>query len=375
MADPSIPSGVHPSDIVNGRDHGPLVTVAAGLFITCSLLFYGVRLLIRWPWTALFSRDDLAVTIATLLSIVQVAVICSAVPKGMGRVQQELTPAAISTIEKMIYASDLLWLLAIYASRLSVALLFFRLTSQQKHMKWCRMLTVACGVVWLIAFLLVGAQPKLGSLEPAIADGIVARWVVAELLGNLLELGLIAFPVYLVKGLQMSMATKFTILSGFALRLPLIALSIVRLVYLSNALHSVNFSFEFATAEIFSQAEMCYALISATLPCLRIFLRATYTGRLGGSVIDTPGESQMATAGSARNDTIGSAEKSQTRRMTELQVFDELSTGETQSSAVVVGNAGRDSRKASVSTKTSEQTADASDTAIMVRQTVDVRYE
>jgi len=38
----------------------------ARLFTTCVLLFFGIRLMIRWPWNSLVGKDDIAVAIATV---------------------------------------------------------------------------------------------------------------------------------------------------------------------------------------------------------------------------------------------------------------------------------------------------------------------
>ncbi len=62
------PRGVHPSDAVNDRDHGKLVSVAVAFCTTLSLLLFCARLLARWPWRSLFGKDD-AVTAAASVRI------------------------------------------------------------------------------------------------------------------------------------------------------------------------------------------------------------------------------------------------------------------------------------------------------------------
>lgn len=116
-------------------------------------------------------------------------------------------------------------------------------------------------------------------------------------MSNVLELIIIAFPIYLVSGLQMQQATKLKIITSFLLRLPyvhqfyqtcfksltcasLIPVSILRLVSMSETLRSNIFLFDYVTTEIWTQAEMCFTILSATIPCLRIFLAAAQTGLL-----------------------------------------------------------------------------------------------
>jgi hypothetical protein len=51
---------VHPSTVVNERNHGAIVTIAAALCLTCSLIFFIARYIVRWPWRQLVGKDDVA---------------------------------------------------------------------------------------------------------------------------------------------------------------------------------------------------------------------------------------------------------------------------------------------------------------------------
>lgn len=57
---------VRPSTVVNSRDCGALVKIAALFSVTLCLLFYAARLLVRWPWRALFRYDDVVTSVATV---------------------------------------------------------------------------------------------------------------------------------------------------------------------------------------------------------------------------------------------------------------------------------------------------------------------
>ena len=61
---------VVPSNVVNDQDQGALATIAAALALTTIGIFFCIRLMIRWPWQSLFGRDDAAVAIASVRTLV-----------------------------------------------------------------------------------------------------------------------------------------------------------------------------------------------------------------------------------------------------------------------------------------------------------------
>ena len=91
-----------------------------------------------------------------------------------------------------------------------------------------------------------------------------------------IELLIFATAIYLLHALQMPLLRKSAILLGFALRLPVIVPAAFRLHYLSGALSS-DLALDITYEVICKQIEICYAIIAATLPCLRPFMMATAT--------------------------------------------------------------------------------------------------
>lgn len=102
----------------------------------------------------------------------------------------------------------------------------------------------------------------------------------------------------------------------------LIVLSILRLDNLRTSLWSDEFFFDYTTTEIYTQALMCYSIVSATVPCLRIFLGAFETGLLGGDFTHSS-QSPMSTGGNATT-TRSSYGGQQAARNNKSQVSHEL---------------------------------------------------
>lgn len=88
---------------------------------------------------------------------------------------------------------------------------------------------------------------------------------------------------------------KFIVTIAFSLRLVIVPLALARILELSWITHSRDWTFDLVRVIVFTQFEMHFSLISATLPCTRPFLKAASSGMwaenqgIGGSARGTPG--------------------------------------------------------------------------------------
>jgi hypothetical protein len=187
----------------------------------------------------------------------------------------------------------------------------------------------------------------------------------------------------------MQRSMKFWVLVGFGIRLPyvhpvpdapcvyatladialrLVPIAIVRLKSLSISLTSEEYLWDSATTEYHTQVEMTFSLIAATIPCLRMFMEAAKTGLLGISMWGADTTTGTGSYTRSRNGKkTGDASRtrdtlSRRREGPEGIQLRDMSGG----SSTVHARAA--SSKGSV-------ISDGSETAIIVRQTVDVTYE
>lgn len=140
----------------------------------------------------------------------------------------------------------------------------------------------------------------------------------------------------------------------------------MRLKSLSISLTSEQYLLDAAVAEYYTQAGMTFSLIAATIPCLRIFMEAAKTGLLGVSMWEgdtTTGSYTRSYAGKEPGTT------SRTKRT--------MSKGHDFADVIQLRdwNQGSNSTRAHATSDKASVVSDSSETAIIVRQTVDVRYE
>jgi hypothetical protein len=75
----------------------------------------------------------------------------------------------------------------------------------------------------------------------------------------------------------MSLSKRAAIMFAFFTRLPLVVPIVFRLHYLSEALNSPNYTYQVTWASVSQQVEICYAIVAATIPCLKPFMSAMAT--------------------------------------------------------------------------------------------------
>lgn len=156
-----------------------------------------------------------------------------------------------------------------------------------------------------------------------------------------------------------------TVLTDIVSRL--IPIAIMRLKSLSMSLTSEEYLLDSATTEYYTQAEMTFSLIAATIPCLRIFMEAAKTGLLGVSMWEA-GTTSGSYTRSYSGKTTGTMSRTGDITVSRGRELPESIQLRDRNGASSSAHARAASSKASV-------TSDNSETAIIVRQTVDVTYE
>lgn len=270
-----------------------------------------------------------------------------------------------------------------------------RLCIARRHVRLANLLIYSCVGLGALSLFIIGIRQRAADPwngEPSTARSTVSftsvsskiqpadtnphlqlnRWIVVESFACMIDLAISIVPFALVWGLQMKRGHKVWVILGFTARLPTIPLAILRLISLSNSLASTELVFDYAMTEALTQGELCFSVISATIPCLRIFMQSAKTGLLGMSTFDSSGDRSKTGYLGSRSGTFGRTtsrsldklkgkRKADTREEADTIELQDRSFGQTHTSAV----AGSDNQSVA---------SDCSERAIIVRQTVDVVY-
>lgn len=207
-------------------------------------------------------------------------------------------------MSQLFYASDMMFVLATWTSRVAVAALFMRLTGR-RHIMAKRMLGATSAIVLLgiVSLFVIGIrEDHLSPWNNVLLSSTVTRWIAMESLGIVIDVCLVGWAIYIVAGLQMQISAKTRVVSGFASRLPVLAATILRLTYLNKTKESDDETFDIVLPEILAQLQMHFLLVAATLPSLQVFLKSFKTGywdiNVGSNKRPTL-DSRMATKGNS----------------------------------------------------------------------------
>ncbi|KAF1818350.1 uncharacterized protein K489DRAFT_413822 [Dissoconium aciculare CBS 342.82] len=257
-------------------EHDPsgLVRIVVVLCMIFAWLVMAARIEMRRPLGKLFGLDDWAALFATVLSLAQQIVVMLDLPTSLAK-KPDLQAAVLESVGKMTYTSDLLYIITLFAAKIAVATLFLRFVASQREHALVVTLLIAGLVLALPAFILVAAQelplkPRIESLQSA-RQAMFRHWTAVELLGIIYEIALISYPIYLSLKCSGKRLTRFRTIFFALLRLPIIALAILRIVSLGLALQdspAVDIPSQHATTEVIMQVLLTYSVICASLICL-----------------------------------------------------------------------------------------------------------
>ncbi|KIW33264.1 uncharacterized protein PV07_00131 [Cladophialophora immunda] len=295
----AVPSGQYPPfAVVTDNDHRAWIIIAAAMGISFMLVALVTRVLIRKFVSLGWALDDTILTISTGVAFVQASLILSACADGLGTPIKLISPELQARIEKSYYMSNLLYLCALDLSKVSTILFLRRLMAPGSNMRWyCTILVGMVPATTVVFVLAVALQCDLSHPWVIVhqkCSGWFLRWEVQGAVSSLFEVAIFAAPIWLVLKLRKPLETKLEIVAPFALRLLIIVLTGLRLASFDQADFATDPTLRESRYICWTQAEMSYAVIGATLPTARrlvLDLITFYNGGYFGSTAESANRS------------------------------------------------------------------------------------
>ncbi|OCT48690.1 hypothetical protein CLCR_04817 [Cladophialophora carrionii] len=260
---------------VTDTDHTAWIIIATALCLCWLLLFAAIRLFIRCTITPGCGLDDVSVAIATTLAVIQSSIMLGACSDGLGRSVELIPPVMLEKVQKSYYAGNIFFTLALGLSKMSVVFFLNRLTVVRTQKLVFHVLTAFIAAWTVGSTFAVALQCDLHHpwlIVDEQCPGAFLRWKIIGAFDIISELAIVLMAVYLVWGLFTTFSKKAIVVSAFAFRLGNIVAIAFRLANFDKPERVSNPTLAEAIFIVWTQTELCYSLISATIPSLRPFV-------------------------------------------------------------------------------------------------------
>ncbi|KAH8810577.1 hypothetical protein F5884DRAFT_255871 [Xylogone sp. PMI_703] len=284
------PNHYPPFAVVSNTDHSAWILIVTALGLSFILLFTVIKVFVRWR-IARIGFDEWLLLTSTILAIIQSSIVLGACANGLGKSIELIPEGNMDKIQRMVYVSILFFIMALGLSKISVAFLLLRLTPHKYHRRASYMI-IGTMTAWTMVSLLVLAlqcnisHPWISLHEKC--PRMFLRWQLISAFDIIFELALVIMTIYLVWDLHTSMENKTTVVFAFSTRLPLIIFIAYRLVTFNSKGLTTNPTFLQEKFIVWTQTELYYSIMSATVPSLRPFIK-TLASNYGVSTMNAYG--------------------------------------------------------------------------------------
>ncbi|KAG9189657.1 hypothetical protein G6011_06525 [Alternaria panax] len=262
---------IPPPYVITADDKRGLIVVTGAAVLafvwSCFLIRVWLRLQSR-EWRS----DDWWLAAATLLDTVQSGIVFHLVNLGLGASQAGIPLSQLQQLGNEGFASQIIYILMLLASKLSVLFLYLRLApgGSYRTVSWS---LVALSCAWALVSVILIATPCNPAQTYTNADNCTNRWPKWLSIGTFdifTEIFIFLAAVHLIYSLQMRLRAKLLVIFAFSARLPVIAIAVVRLYYLDQRLREITFTFDYIVA---TQWQMGYAIMPSTITGMGPFLK------------------------------------------------------------------------------------------------------
>lgn len=211
-----MPTIIPPLTSVTPTDQTGIIAVLTAFSLGLTLLSIAVRLYMRLrASTPLVPFILFLVCAATGLA--SVATTLYGVSRGLGKSVNLLSEEEVRALDSVGRASAVLYLTTLGASKMCCAGLYVALTpfTGQRRVAW----SLGCvSAAWMVASVFAQGFGCAGLREEC--AGRRARWIGVSTVDMLTEAALVGTSVYMVWARSMCVKAKWTVVVGFACRLP-----------------------------------------------------------------------------------------------------------------------------------------------------------
>ncbi|KAI9756786.1 MAG: hypothetical protein M4579_003703 [Chaenotheca gracillima] len=268
---------------VSSVERGPLVNIASWICMVVMILAVLTRLSSKYMVTRRVGWDDAMIVSAMVCAIGEVIAISVQVTNGLGEMKSTLSPSKLDAFQRAGYASELLYVFALAFAKVSSLTFLAQLTPDKNHLAVTRAIQASVAV-WAVAAVF-GVAFQCNMPQPwAIITGKcfnqIAFWDAIGVLDILIDVAIVALPVYIVWSLQMARSGKAIVIGAFASRIIVIPATALRLYFIPRAVGSSDPTLNAWLYIVCTQVAVSMSIFTSCIPYLKPFMESLETGML-----------------------------------------------------------------------------------------------
>ncbi|KAI1373487.1 hypothetical protein F4677DRAFT_448315 [Hypoxylon crocopeplum] len=208
-------------EAITASNLGPIVSLLTWIMAAPVVIAVGIKFTLSSIIPGKRHNEDAALLLATVFSIGFTISMSLAVPNGIGKHQDTLSPQQLELLQKAVYSTNILFLLVSSCVQASVLIFLHEVTPDRLHQ---RFIIGMAGFITLffIPSLFVASfpchPPNVWEVLGVQCIDQLSFWEAFAGVNLVVESALIIFPVFVVYPLMMERRRKTIVISGFAAR-------------------------------------------------------------------------------------------------------------------------------------------------------------
>ncbi|KAJ5665958.1 uncharacterized protein N7477_008406 [Penicillium maclennaniae] len=257
---------------ITDSDEGGYAAVAVYTLLVLTLVMVLARLSTRWYIGGVLHSDDILLAISTLFGILQSIFVQLAISNGLGRKLATIGSDELVRYLKYEYAAQLLLIVTVAFSKISLGLLFKNLMTSRRYLRTNQVLMgviIAWAVASILALALRCSMPTpwmWNSPDKCIDQAALFEAIAA--LNIVTDLAIVLLPCMLLRTVQLSHWKRFRIMALLASRILVCIATGIGIHFTVKMLQSSDIPWANTDSTIWDQVMMNLSIMTTAVPAL-----------------------------------------------------------------------------------------------------------
>ncbi|KAI9702963.1 MAG: hypothetical protein M1836_008177 [Candelina mexicana] len=231
-----------------------------------------------------FEWDDAILSLAMAFGSAQSAMTSIQIFSGTGNSIESLPVSEVERYQKTAYSSELLYIVTLFISKISVLMLLRQITFRAIAPLHRRLVFILGSVLtmWSVASAISSAfQCRLPTVWMVLGEDCFDQfsfWMSYGVLNILTDAALIVLPIYAVWHVQLTVKERWIVVGCFALRTVVIGATIAQLIMLDHLNKAQDITLNAWSYQVVTQLVVSLSIITVCIPYMRSALMGFESG-------------------------------------------------------------------------------------------------